>query len=148
MLRYIFLFCVLFPLVVRSQTNADTTRTPSKDSTMHLLPVYQFLAGSAAHAIPFWILSGTTYLKEGDRPLGGIFLGLAATAFTVPFAGNVLSGNDVSYWVGVAGVLIGQFVAGPLYNYVANHSDSITLSYIALSLPPVILSVLFYQLSL
>ena len=113
-----------------------------------LLPVYQFLAGSASYALPFWTLSGTEYINTGVRPLGGIFLGLAATAFTVPFVGNTIGDNDVSYWVGVAAVLVGQFIAGPLYRYVNDHNESIALSYMALSIPPVLLSVLFYQLAL
>jgi hypothetical protein len=142
----IFLLLLIFISVSSAQPSIDSSNSASRYVRPSI--VLQFIGGSIAYAIPFWTLSGINYINGGDEKIGGVILGVIATGVTVPLVGNVVSHCNGSYWAGIGGALIGQLIAGPLYRYLGDHHNSVLAQYLALSIPPVMMSILLYQITL
>ncbi len=148
----IFFFFVI--LVSRECVAQEIIRDSVHDSTkiqsIHKRPspLLQFAVGSVVYAIPFWTLSGKTYLATGDSMIGGVILGVLASGISVFAIGNLTADCHRSYWAGVGGALIGQLFGGALYSSLSYNGASITAQYLALSLPPILCSIIIYHIFL
>ena len=152
MKRYIILYLLFFNVAIGyGQDSLSVLKTDSSTSSTQLQRpsiLYQFVAGSAAYAIPFWALGGKTYIETGDQHLESIFAAILVSGATITFLGNTLCNCDGSYWAGIGGAFLGSIIAGPIYGGLLYDSKNIPLQYMALSLPPVIFSILLYQITL
>ena len=150
LLFFLFFLFVLSTKCFAQEIIIDTVHDSTKIQSIHKRPspFLQFAVGSVAYAIPFWTLSGKTYIKTGDSLIGGVILGVLASGISVFAIGNLTANCHRSYWAGVGGAFIGQFFGGALYSYFSYNSGSITAQYLALSLPPVLCSIIIYHLFL
>jgi hypothetical protein len=108
----------------------------------------QLICGSVGYAIPFWSLGGKKYIETGDQQVISVFSGMLVSGIVVTVTGNITSDCQGSYLAGIGGAFLGAIVAGPIYGGLLYYSNSTLLKYAALSIPPVILSTLFYHLFL
>lgn len=138
--------CIESPSSCQAQTSDSSAHVEKQKPSLLL----QFLGGSAAYAVPFWTVHGQEYIFSGEATdAGGVFLGIIASGLAVPFIGNLTCQCDGSYWTAIGGAFVGGLlIAGPLYGGALYYSNSTLLKYLALSVPPVVVATLLYNLTL
>ncbi len=108
----------------------------------------QFLGGSIGYAIPFWALGGKEYIRTGDSKIGSVFLGFIGAGVASAWVGNQDCDCQGSYSLSILGAFVGAIISGPIYGGALYNSNSTVLKYLALSIPPTVVSIFIYQLGL
>jgi hypothetical protein len=138
-----------------SYYSTDTASDHIRDSIrMHYSPSLadfgiQFLAGEIGFQIPFWSLGGANLLKGKGIGYGfGAVIGIFTAPIAINFVTDLLSPNRGNTWLGMLGSYLGGLLLTSYLADVFHRPLSPINQLITISVPPVLLGQIFYDLPL